>query len=97
MASADVATRFLFQECEASDVSDNDDTESLLVALQKQGNSIHGQVSNVLKLKLCEHPWIYRLSLLRLTLILSCSMNFALYPHDTQECKLQMESRKSEI
>lgn len=22
-------------------------------------------------------------------------MNFALYPHDTQECKIQIESRKS--
>ena len=31
----------------------------------------------------------------RLTLTLSCSMNFALYPHDTQECKIQIESRKS--
>ncbi|XP_063851215.1 glycine receptor subunit alphaZ1-like isoform X2 [Scylla paramamosain] len=28
----------------------------------------------------------------RLTLKLSCAMNFAIYPHDTQECKLQMES-----
>lgn len=30
----------------------------------------------------------------RLTLRLSCAMNFMIYPHDTQECKLQMESRK---
>ncbi|XP_046745407.1 glycine receptor subunit alpha-4 isoform X3 [Diprion similis] len=28
----------------------------------------------------------------RLTLKLSCAMNFLIYPHDTQECKLQMES-----
>jgi len=28
----------------------------------------------------------------RLTLTLSCAMNFLIYPHDTQECKLQMES-----
>lgn len=28
----------------------------------------------------------------RLTLKLSCAMNFIIYPHDTQECKLQMES-----
>lgn len=30
----------------------------------------------------------------RLTLTLSCAMNFLIYPHDTQECKLQMESCK---
>ena len=30
----------------------------------------------------------------RLTLILSCSMNFELYPHDTQQCKMQIESRE---
>jgi hypothetical protein len=33
-------------------------------------------------------------SLNRLTLTLSCAMNFMIYPHDTQECKLQMESRE---
>lgn len=33
----------------------------------------------------------------RLTLKLSCAMNFLIYPHDTQECKLQMESRKSSL
>lgn len=33
----------------------------------------------------------------RLTLKLSCAMNFLIYPHDTQECKLQMESRKSSV
>jgi len=27
-----------------------------------------------------------------LTLTLSCAMNFVLYPHDTQECKIQIES-----
>jgi hypothetical protein len=26
--------------------------------------------------------------------MLSCAMNFVAYPHDTQECKLQMESRE---
>lgn len=30
----------------------------------------------------------------RLTLILSCSMNFQLYPHDTQQCAMKIESRK---
>lgn len=30
----------------------------------------------------------------RLTLILSCSMNFHLYPHDTQQCAMKIESRK---
>lgn len=30
----------------------------------------------------------------RLTLTLSCAMNFASYPHDTQTCSLQMESCK---
>lgn len=28
----------------------------------------------------------------KLTLTLSCSMNFVLYPHDTQECRIQIES-----
>lgn len=40
--------------------------------------------------------WLYRdktiLYMVKLTLRLSCAMNFAVYPHDTQECKLQMES-----
>ncbi|ODM97183.1 Glycine receptor subunit alpha-2, partial [Orchesella cincta] len=40
--------------------------------------------------------WLYKdkhiLYMVKLTLTLSCAMNFALYPHDTQECKLQMES-----
>ena len=34
------------------------------------------------------------LCLSRLTLILSCSMNFHLYPHDTQQCAMKIESRK---
>lgn len=42
--------------------------------------------------------WLYRdktiLYMVKLTLRLSCAMNFAIYPHDTQECKLQMESCK---
>ena len=33
----------------------------------------------------------------RLTLRLSCAMNFMIYPHDTQECKLQMESCKNYV
>ena len=33
----------------------------------------------------------------RLTLTLSCAMNFATYPHDTQTCSLQMESCKSYV
>ncbi|XP_053671307.1 uncharacterized protein LOC128721566 [Anopheles nili] len=40
--------------------------------------------------------WLYRdktiLYMVKLTLKLSCAMNFLIYPHDTQECKLQMES-----
>ncbi|XP_025163471.1 glycine receptor subunit alpha-3 isoform X1 [Harpegnathos saltator] len=40
--------------------------------------------------------WLYKdktiLYMVKLTLKLSCAMNFLIYPHDTQECKLQMES-----
>ncbi|KAK2711029.1 glycine receptor subunit alpha-3-like [Artemia franciscana] len=40
--------------------------------------------------------WLYKdktiLYMVKLTLTLSCSMNFMLYPHDTQECRMQMES-----
>ncbi|XP_073994868.1 glycine receptor ora transientless isoform X4 [Rhodnius prolixus] len=40
--------------------------------------------------------WLYKdktiLYMVKLTLRLSCVMNFMIYPHDTQECKLQMES-----
>nr|XP_022902903.1 glycine receptor subunit alpha-2 [Onthophagus taurus] len=42
------------------------------------------------------YMWLYKdktiLYMVKLTLRLSCAMNFAIYPHDTQECKLQMES-----
>ncbi|XP_055296260.1 glycine receptor subunit alpha-2 [Sitodiplosis mosellana] len=42
------------------------------------------------------YMWMYKdktiLYMVKLTLRLSCAMNFAIYPHDTQECKLQMES-----
>ncbi|XP_042875417.1 glycine receptor subunit alpha-2-like [Penaeus japonicus] len=42
------------------------------------------------------YVWLYKdfaiLYMVKLTLTLSCAMNFAIYPHDTQECKLQMES-----
>lgn len=44
------------------------------------------------------YMWLYKdktiLYMVKLTLRLSCAMNFAIYPHDTQECKLQMESCK---
>ncbi|XP_065295638.1 glycine receptor subunit alpha-2 isoform X1 [Dermacentor albipictus] len=40
--------------------------------------------------------WLYRdktiLYMVKLTLTLSCAMNFASYPHDTQTCSMQMES-----
>ena len=35
-------------------------------------------------------PLIY----LRLTLVLSCAMKFESYPHDTQVCSMQIESRE---
>lgn len=42
------------------------------------------------------YVWLYKdktiLYMVKLTLKLSCAMNFLIYPHDTQECKLQMES-----
>lgn len=42
------------------------------------------------------YVWLYQdfriLYMVKLTLVLSCAMNFAIYPHDTQFCKLQMES-----
>ncbi|CAH0381555.1 unnamed protein product [Bemisia tabaci] len=42
------------------------------------------------------YVWLYKdktiLYMVKLTLTLSCAMNFMIYPHDTQECKLQMES-----
>ncbi|XP_045599157.1 glycine receptor subunit alpha-2 [Procambarus clarkii] len=42
------------------------------------------------------YVWLFNdnkiLYMVKLTLKLSCAMNFAIYPHDTQECKLQMES-----
>lgn len=44
------------------------------------------------------YVWLYKdktiLYMVKLTLKLSCAMNFVIYPHDTQECKLQMESCK---
>ncbi|XP_057364807.1 glycine receptor subunit alpha-2-like [Daphnia carinata] len=40
--------------------------------------------------------WLYKdksiLYMVKLTLILSCSMNFHLYPHDTQQCAMKIES-----
>ncbi|XP_054721409.1 glycine receptor subunit alpha-4-like [Uloborus diversus] len=42
------------------------------------------------------YVWLYQnkdiLYMVKLTLTLSCAMNFASYPHDTQTCSLQMES-----
>ncbi|BES91300.1 histamine-gated chloride channel [Nesidiocoris tenuis] len=42
------------------------------------------------------YMWLYKdktiLYMVKLTLKLSCVMDFMIYPHDTQECKLQMES-----
>ncbi|XP_076373239.1 glycine receptor subunit alpha-2-like [Tachypleus tridentatus] len=42
------------------------------------------------------YMWLWKdktiLYMVKLTLTLSCSMNFASYPHDTQMCSLQMES-----
>ncbi|XP_076062865.1 glycine receptor subunit alpha-4-like isoform X2 [Oratosquilla oratoria] len=42
------------------------------------------------------YVWLYQskiiLYMVKLTLTLSCAMNYAIYPHDTQTCKLQMES-----
>ncbi|KAL7633300.1 UNVERIFIED_CONTAM: hypothetical protein RMT77_016405 [Armadillidium vulgare] len=42
------------------------------------------------------YVWLYKsksiLYMVKLTLTLSCAMNYAIYPHDVQECKLQMES-----
>ncbi|XP_045107792.1 glycine receptor subunit alpha-4-like isoform X2 [Portunus trituberculatus] len=40
--------------------------------------------------------WLYQdntiLYMVKLTLVLSCAMNFQLYPHDTQECHMKIES-----
>ncbi|XP_037070075.1 glycine receptor subunit alpha-4-like [Pollicipes pollicipes] len=42
------------------------------------------------------YVWLYAdksiLYMVKLTLTLSCAMNFVMYPHDFQECRLQMES-----
>ncbi|XP_068222619.1 glycine receptor subunit alpha-4-like [Palaemon carinicauda] len=40
--------------------------------------------------------WLYQdntiLYMVKLTLVLSCAMNFQVYPHDTQECHMKIES-----
>nr|XP_045607644.1 glycine receptor subunit alpha-4-like [Procambarus clarkii] len=40
--------------------------------------------------------WLYQdntiLYMVKLTLVLSCAMNFQMYPHDTQECHMKIES-----
>ncbi|XP_064107848.1 glycine receptor subunit alpha-4-like [Macrobrachium nipponense] len=42
------------------------------------------------------YMWLYKdftlLYMVKLTLTLACAMNFAVYPHDTQQCNMQMES-----
>ncbi|XP_066980949.1 glycine receptor subunit alpha-4-like [Macrobrachium rosenbergii] len=42
------------------------------------------------------YVWLHKdstiLYMVKLTLTLSCAMNYAIYPHDTQVCKMQMES-----
>ncbi|XP_042209110.1 glycine receptor subunit alpha-4-like [Homarus americanus] len=42
------------------------------------------------------YVWLHKdstiLYMVKLTLTLSCAMNYAIYPHDTQECRMQMES-----
>lgn len=43
MAEEHVATRFLLQERKVCDVSNDDDSESLHVALQRQDHSVHGE------------------------------------------------------
>lgn len=44
------------------------------------------------------YVWLYRdktiLYMMKLTLQLTCAMDFAIYPHDTQACKMQIESCK---
>lgn len=49
------------------------------------GDDVHSDFGEVL---------LNNVTLFRLTLKLSCAMNFMIYPHDTQECSLQMESCK---
>ena len=41
-------TGFIFQECQESHISDNDNPKPLCVALQYQENILHGQVSRKL-------------------------------------------------
>lgn len=48
----------------------------------------------IIKLIQYSSKWFF---VFRLTLTLSCAMNFMIYPHDTQECKLQMESCKIKL
>ena len=52
--------------------------------------------------KSCDKWWVISLEhldnlwllIFRLTLVLSCAMNFKNYPHDTQVCNLKIESSK---
>ena len=45
-----------------------------------------GRIKNSMQL------YLFFIFFCRLTLILSCSMNFRSYPHDTQECSMKIES-----
>ena len=58
------------------------------------GGTSHGQSLHLIKheTKLC-HDYLI-IHLFRLTLVLSCAMNFKNYPHDTQVCNLKIESSK---
>ncbi|XP_071043385.1 glycine receptor subunit alpha-2 [Parasteatoda tepidariorum] len=57
-----------------------------------------GSMKLILKLKHAKQIFfeysqiIFLVKSRKLTLTLSCAMNFATYPHDTQKCSLQMES-----
>lgn len=65
----------------------------------RENENFHWQVTFQTMTIPNHYMWMYRdktiLYMVKLTLRLSCAMNFAIYPHDTQECKLQMESCKS--
>lgn len=101
LAEEHVAAGFLFQECKVGDLPNDDDTESLPMVVQGQNYPLHGEVSLHKRATYfrrgCRLATFANIADFRLTLKLSCAMNFLIYPHDTQECKLQMESRKSQL
>ena len=51
--------------------------------------SLFTRTENSFGIVMCYHTRIFRL-----TLLLSCAMNFHKYPHDEQLCKMSMESCK---